>query len=323
MNQQAQPGHIRNNGVTVTGHGTAEITGSVIGRHGMVINHPPPAARAGLADPVPDARADIGVITVLSEETSAVEHVLAGPGPAETVAYGGIRFQQVRVRAGDRNVTVVATQAIDRGQRSAALAFSRLREFFAPAIIVLVGIAGGISHSVSLGDVIIAQDVICYDARKVTAAGETRRGHAHPVPAPVRHAINAFFADHGEPYHARIAGRAGTGRSCLVMRGPVGSGEAVIADRDAAIRGYLAAFNDQVLAVDTEAAGVAAACYETARTAGAATGWLAVRGISDHADAAKDDAWHDIASWHAAVIFRQLLPYLLNGSPPRPPHGRS
>ena len=39
-------------------------------------------------------------------------------------------------------------------------------------------------------------------------------------------------------------------------------------------------------------------------------GWLAIRGISDHADADKDDAFHQVASWHAAATLIGLLPYL-------------
>jgi hypothetical protein len=54
----------------------------------------------------------------------------------------------------------------------------------------------------------------------------------------------------------------------------------------------------------------AEAFYETAGVSGT-SGWLAIRGISDLADPGKDDEYHEIASWHAAVVLLQLLPYLI------------
>jgi adenosylhomocysteine nucleosidase len=125
--------------------------------------------------------------------------------------------------------------------------------------------------------------------------------------------INAFFSDHGEPYRATMQGPDGVARACRVRPGPIGSGEAVVAFEGSEIRRYLTGFNDKTLALETEAGGLAQAFYETAGTAAAGPGWLAIRGISDQAGAAKDDAYHDIASWHAAGIFRQLLPYLAPG----------
>jgi adenosylhomocysteine nucleosidase len=174
--------------------------------------------------------------------------------------------------------------------------------------VVLVGIAGGIHPSVSLGDVVVVQEVIYYDLRKETQAGVIRRGQTRPVPAVIRRAVNDFFSTHGEPYLVHSADPDGTFRDYKALPGPIGSGEAVIAYKGSDIRRYLTAFNDKTLAVETEAGGIAEAFYETADEPG--TGWLAIRGISDHADADKDDAFHQVASWHAAATLIGLLPYL-------------
>jgi adenosylhomocysteine nucleosidase len=173
-----------------------------------------------------------------------------------------------------------------------------------------MGIAGAISPMLTLGDVVIVTGVIHYDQRKETPTGTARRGQEIPVPARTRHAINAFFSDHGEPYRATVAGSDGIKRTCAVWPGLIGSGEAVVADQNSLIRSFVTTFNEKALALETEAAGIAEAFYETADTLSAGTGWLSIRGISDCADAAKDNTYHEIASWHAAAILRQMLPYL-------------
>jgi len=100
--------------------------------------------------------------------------------------------------------------------------------------------------------------------------------------------------------------------------GLIGSGEAVIANHDAEILRYLASFNDKVLAVDTEAGGLAQACHEQSATTGRLHGWAVIRGISDDAGPGKNDDYHQIASWHAAMALRKLLPYLPARAPAPP-----
>lgn len=261
--------------------------------------------------PAERASWDVGIITVLSEESRAVAAMLSDAGVCEIRVHdSGLRFREAKLSVARSNISVVATQTLNQGQRSAVIAFERLREIYAPATVVLTGIAGAIHPSLDIGDVVVVDTVVYYDQRRETATGPARRGQACAVPARTKHAINAFFADRSEPYLTTIHGPDGISRACSVSRGPIGSGEAVIADGDSAIRRYISAFNDKTLAVETEAAGVAEAFYETTDSLAAGTGWLAIRGISDKADAAKSDASHEMASWHAAAILREMLPYL-------------
>ncbi|MGB8201321.1 MAG: hypothetical protein WCF33_16780 [Pseudonocardiaceae bacterium] len=46
-------------------------------------------------------------------------------------------------------------------------------------------------------------------------------------------------------------------------------------------------------------------------------GWAVVRGISDDASQHKNDDHHRIAAWHAAVVLRRLISYLLIDTPHR------
>ena len=54
-------------------------------------------------------------------------------------------------------------------------------------------------------------------------------------------------------------------RDFKVLPGPIGSGEAVVANKDAEIRSFLRRFNDKTLALETETGGLAAAFYEAGR----------------------------------------------------------
>ena len=258
------------------------------------------------------SRWDAGVITVLSEETRAVTAMLRDAGDCRNRSGpDGLRFCEAQIETGDRSAGVVALQTLDRGQRSAVMAFEQLRQHYAPTTVVLVGIAGGINPDVRLGDVVVAREVIYYDLRKERSDQVVHRGQERAVPAATWRAVNNFFSDHGEPWRADIPGPDGVRRTCSVLPGPIGSGEAVVANKDSEIRQYLIRFNDKTLALDTEAGGVLQAFYETTGAASPVAGCLVVRGISDHADTAKDDTYHEIASWHAAGVFRQLLPYLV------------
>jgi adenosylhomocysteine nucleosidase len=310
------PYETANNGVISTGTGSVIVTGSALGQGTTVNNSHEPTIAPAHTRTAKNISWDVGVITVLTEEASAVTAVLASMGPCITrTGPSGLRFTETRMDSLSRPVNVVATQALDRGQRAAVIAFDQLRQHYAPAVTALVGIAGGISPATGLGDVVVVQEVIYYDLRKETATGVSHRGQARPVPANIRHAINSFFSDHGEPYRATIPDPAGRPHTCQVFPGPIGSGEAVVADQRSSIRQYLTTVNDKTMALETEAAGIAEAFYATADTS-PGSGWLAIRGISDHADAGKDDTHRDIAARHAAVIFQQLLPYLIPGEDP-------
>ena len=97
------------------------------------------------------------------------------------------------------------------------------------------------------------------------------------------------------------------------MSGPIGSGNAVVADRDCEILTYLARYNDKILAVDMEAGGVSQAWHDQPATAQRTQGWVVVRGISDDAGRDANDDHHHAAAQHAAIVVRELLPYLLRG----------
>lgn len=252
----------------------------------------------------------IGVITALSVEMREVVAMLRRFGHSEKrTTPGGQRFHESHISVGARRLQIVATQALHPGQRSAMSAYQSLREQYSPAYVMLLGIAGGVHANVHIGDVVIAQEVIYYDLRKETPHGVRRRGQSQPVPAGVLHSVNDFFTDHGNPL--RLMDEKTSGQSFQVLSGPIGSGEAVVADRESDIRAYISSYNDKTLALETEAGGLAQAFFEGVNGDDTAQGWLVIRGISDTADAAKDDAFHVVAARRASQVLKVFIPYLI------------
>jgi adenosylhomocysteine nucleosidase len=301
---------MQNNGVQNTGSGTITIGNGAVGDRATVYAGPE-RQREDTAGTAGASPVHIGVITVLSQETRALTGALQAAGTVHVEAHAdGSRCYEAEIEVRGRQLRVAATQAADRGQRPAVLAFQRLQQYHAPAIVVLAGIAGGVHPAVQLGDVVVAREVIYYDLRKEAEGQTLRRGQTRTVPIGIGHTVNHFFSNHGEPYRGRFLDPDGITRECSVLPGMVASGEAVIADAYSPIRRYIQRFNDKTLAVETEAGGVAEAFHETAGNSGT-KGWLAIRGISDHADAVKNDDYHDIASWHAAAVLLEMLPYLV------------
>jgi adenosylhomocysteine nucleosidase len=257
------------------------------------------------------SRAEVGVLTVINQEIQAIVAVLRQ-------MYG---YQERRLRHGplaheawvaDRHgppVRVAAVQNLAPGNEQAALAYRDLVEEYNPATVLLVGVAGGIGKDVQIGDVVVADEVILHDFRHESPEGIHRRGRSQTISAELGHRLNEFFA--AVPAEQP---RPGDG-SFRLHRGPIGAGNVVVADANSDIRRWLVDFHQKVLAVETEAAGVALSFHDSVRRDGV-RGWMAIRGISDRADAAKRHQFHALAAGHAAEVMAMLLPYLYFGEPP-------
>lgn len=296
---------MENDGVATFG-GKTKVGTSAIGT-GATVNITSSAPQGKATARGRDDRWDIGVITMLPVETHAVQKVLKlKPKKARRS-----QFHVGKLKVDDRSAKVVATQTLAPGQRSVMAAIDRLRQHYDPKVIVLVGIGGGIHADVLIGDVVVATRVVYYDLRKETTLGTCRRGEERETPAEIGHAVNRFFTDNGEPAEFPVEGPGNVVRTFRVLTGPIGSGDAVIADQNSEILKYLAEFNDKILAIDMESGGLSQSCHEQSAMSGRLQGWMVVRGISDDASHHKNDDYHLIAAWRAAVVLRSLIPYLL------------
>jgi len=296
----------KNTGVITYGGGITHLTGSAIGDGAHVtIGHPAPHHTRTTSEP--HHTWNIGVITVLAEEAKAVLQELGLK--QDTTKTRDQWFYTGSVKVPGAVVNVVATRASGPGQRATMTALGNLQRYYAPPVLVLVGIGGAIHHGIALDDVVVATRVVYYDLRKVTTKKVRHRGEDRESPAWMVHAVNSFFTNYGglAELYAEAAGQAVPFR---VHCGLIGSGDAVIADGESEIRTYLEAYSDKILAVDMEAGGLSQFCHETSSTSGAIPGWVVIRGISDHADRTKNDNWHHSAARNAAHTLHHMIPYL-------------
>jgi adenosylhomocysteine nucleosidase len=287
-------------GGVVNNGGYAVYNGDVAG--GDIVKTAGRAAAGGGRD----SRAEVGVLTVLPVEMRAVVAALRQMYDYgdRRLAHGPLAHEAWLPDSRGRRVRVAAVQALRPGTESAALAFRGLVDEYRPVTVLLVGIAGGVAPQVGIGDVVLSDQMIAYDGRKEAADGVRRRGQAQAVAAALGHRINDFLTA------TPAVQQRGNGESFRLHHGPIGSGNAVVADAGSEIQRWLTEVNEKVLAVETESAGVAQSFHESTDGAG---GWLTVRGISDAADRHKNDDAHELAARRAAEVMAMLLPFLHPG----------
>jgi adenosylhomocysteine nucleosidase len=292
---------VNNSGVIISGNDNSSFGPISVTHQGPAAGRNP-AAGAGEGH-----TADVGIITVLPVETTAVIDMLqAGTGYRSWRQPDRTTVHEARLPTAGSWARVAAIQTLEPGQRSATLTYQQLRRACSPTVVMLVGVAGGIDDEVRLGDVVIASSVIYYDSRREAADGTHRRISTGTVPAVMGRLVNDFLSRHGEPVRVDAA-RSPSGRPFAVRYGPIGSGEAVVTDRYSRIRVDLDMVNEKALAVETEAGGVVQAHREEYRDDAHEGGWLVVKGISDAADKAKDDNYKWYASQHAAWTSARLI----------------
>lgn len=297
-----RPGSVTNAGVISSG-GEVRVGGNAIGQLNTGTAPGTGDGPRGAADP---PRAEVGVLTVLPQEMKAVIQLLAGrPGyDLEQLPSGADAHTAVFDGPGGRAVRVVATRCLRPGTESALIAYRAMVERFHPSVVALVGIGGGISETVKIGDVVVADQVICYDSRRIGPDGSHHRSASQTVDSWIGHRLNSFFVTH------QPALRTADGELIPIHHGPIGSGNVVLTAARSSLREHLKSFNEKVLAVETEAAGLAQAFHE-ADGKEVPSGWLTIRGISDQANEDKGSEYHELASRHAAHVLVRLLPYLV------------
>lgn len=215
----------------------------------------------------------------------------------------------IESRSPTRPLRVVATYLPRMGNVSAAVTTTRLLQRWRPSKLFLVGIAGALgSGKLGLGDVILGEEVLHYDAqRKEEESGTVWAPVSyHPdealLQAAQRLTLDDTFMHSWRGDLGRESAR-GTRFPELVI-GEIASGDAVV--DSAPFVKKIKSLNRKLIAVEMEAAGV----LEAARQANFESNTLVIRGICDLANGTKDDSWQHYASRAAssfAVRFAHRL----------------
>ncbi|BAZ18987.1 putative nucleoside phosphorylase (plasmid) [Calothrix sp. NIES-4071] len=247
---------------------------------------------------------DFAIITALRVERDAVRErldtceIVQDDFDPLTYYYG-----RVNIPGSDEYYTVVLVGLLNMGNNSAAVATTRLLQRWETKNLMMVGIAGGVREKVDLGDVVVSQFCHYYEMAKLTDEGNQQRPEQFPCD---RLLFGRAYAYEASEWKGQIrVVRPGTVQveNSLpnVHFGPIASGEKVIADAETLPR--LLRDCPKLLAVAMEGAGVARAATSHTNP----PRFLEIRGISDFADAQKNDNWHVYAANAAAAFAIGLL----------------
>ncbi|WP_203993998.1 5'-methylthioadenosine/S-adenosylhomocysteine nucleosidase [Virgisporangium aurantiacum] len=184
------------------------------------------------------------------------------------------------------------------GNVSAASAASTLMVAWRANYLILVGITGGFeSAGVRPGDIVVPDQVVGYESGKLTTEGPRRRPEVYRPDFDLLTAARAVDAD--EWVTTIRTAPPEPGLPPRIRFGTVLSGEKVIADAESAAD--LRQSWPKAVAIEMESYGSALAMY---RHGGR---FLMVKGVSDLADANKDDRWRAYAAEGAAQFTRAVL----------------
>jgi nucleoside phosphorylase len=228
---------------------------------------------------------DFVIITALEEEFDAVCALLTverlPPSPEDTRTYfsssldvdfpGGLK--------GTYSLILMCLHSM--GRVEAANATNDVIRRFSPQYVLLVGIAGGIEENeVSLGDILIANQVVDFENQKVLPDSTKFRFTSHNVDPRL---LNS--AGHYKVHEClalmkleRPAGHANPKRHL----GPIATGDKVVAQQDF-LRDFLECY-PKAIAVEMESGGVASAAFKSSSK----PGFFMIRATSDLADHNKD-----------------------------------
>jgi nucleoside phosphorylase len=251
------------------------------------------------AEPGDAGRADgdsgaMVILTALEIEYAAVRAGLAQLRPITHPA--GTLFES-GILPGCRHPVVLA--AMGEGNQTAAVVTERAAAMFAPRALLFAGVAGALDDDIALGDVVVGTRIYAYHGGRDEADGFRVRPRAWDAP-------------HELEQRARYISRLGTwipsGRRPVpsVHFRPIAAGEVVVAAPESGYASRIKRFYSDAAAVEMESAGVLLAAHLN-RSLPA----LAIRGISDRADATKkatDQAgWQQVAAENAAAFALSLV----------------
>ena len=185
------------------------------------------------------------------------------------------------------------------GNAAAALETGRALQYFKPDIALFVGVGGGIKD-VLIGDVVAADEVLCYEFTKVS------KGEKIQIrPKGFRCGYNLVQLAYDEVTAKKWLNRLENPQNVpKAFVGTIASGEALVASRRAALYKFLRDNFNQAIAVEMEGYGFLQAC-DAHKIPG-----LVVRGISDLLSGKKKadaEGSQEIAAKNAAAFALQIL----------------
>jgi nucleoside phosphorylase len=250
-----------------------------------------------------NAAADIAIVVALPLELAAVlRHLPAG---SMDVSVRSIRAHHRCELADGRSVVVAC--GLGPGQINGALLARDIVSEWRPQLIILTGIAAGIGSGVSLGDVVVSDQIVDYELAKITPEGTRPRWSVYRSSSRLVQRALSVADDRWKNQAAVERPDGAPSSNTRTHVGVVLSGSKVIADM-ATVEG-LSHIWSRALAVEMESAGTAASLWQLLY----APEFIMVKGVCDFADSTKKDDWQP----YAADIAASFTVFLLIGDTER------
>ena len=177
---------------------------------------------------------DIAILTVLEPEYAAAAARVEDPSPVEGTAARRYRWIRGEIESStyDRPYHVVVGMAGDKGEVAGALATRAAIGRWNPRYVLLVGIAGGVGGSASVGDVVLPDPIWSYEVGHLADSFTPKLG-SHYDYAPDPALLRAALAVRPAWLHGIRAEPPGKRPPSSVVSGPIASGDKRIAHKNA------------------------------------------------------------------------------------------
>ena len=249
-------------------------------------------------------KCDIGIITVLTEETAAVIKELdlkkIGSAFSKRIYYGG----QIK------NRNIVLTQSIDQGNSSVVSVFDEMVKQWNPLFVFLVGIAGRVKETLRYCDVVVADAVYAYDFQRETDKGIQPRIKELVLPKAIIPILQNLELECPQ----MKASEESPLDQFKIKVGNIASGSKLIAADMSETKTMLSYVTDKILAVEMEGYGFFEAYEENKLSDIKVTGIIVIRGISDYANSQKKktEKYRKPAAENAAKVAKELIGLIPN-----------
>lgn len=239
---------------------------------------------------------DFLVITALPVERDALLRILASPAKLQPNGCPTYYLSTIPAYGRDGSYRVAVTMLNQMGNVEAARHAAQAITDLTPAYVFMVGIAGGVSGRVRLGDAVVATEILYYEVAKQYPEGPQRRPRVYHVDPLLLDRTKNYSES---TWQALVSVKRPDGKATetpKVTFGPIAAGEKVVADL--AFVSDLIKNIPKLIGIEMESYGVATAAAHSAER----PRFLAIRGISDFADSSKSDEWQEYAAGCAAAF---------------------
>jgi nucleoside phosphorylase/CheY-like chemotaxis protein len=255
---------------------------------------------------------DLGIVTAL--HVPEFQCILDLPADWEVIKQPNdpTIYQRGRFRNGEKQLSIVAACAQQKGMPAAAVLTSKLITQFRPRYLAMSGIAAAVKGGdAKMGDILIADQSWDYESGKHKIVGDKQVFEPDPRSIPLRvdvkewllhlQAQNSFLADIQNGWRgAKQKGKL------QVHIGPIASGAAVV--QDEGIIAHIKTHNRKLIGLDMETYGVFFAAENSSLPRPIA---MSIKSACDFADAGKSDEHQAYAAFTSAqYLYRFALQYL-------------